>query len=136
VTGTRKPLTAQQSACLVQWIHDLQGKDVTLHHGDCVGADQYAHALALAHGLYIEIHPPKQVQHRAFCKGDVVHETKEYLVRDQDIVDAVTLLVALPEGPERLRSGTWATVRMARKAGKPVNIIWPNGFVTMEHNGE
>lgn len=135
VTGTREPITPDQASVLVQWIHDLQEKDVTLHHGDCMGADKYAHALALAHGMRIEVHPPKDRRYRAYCRGDVVHPARDYLVRDQDIVNAVTLLVAIPQGPERIRSGTWATVRMARKAGKPINIIWPNGVVTMEHNG-
>jgi hypothetical protein len=37
-------------------------------------------------------------------------------------------VIAAPmSSAEILRSGTWATIRYARKAGKPVLIIWPNG---------
>jgi hypothetical protein len=38
----------------------------------------------------------------------------------------------VPSGPERLRSGTWATVRYARKLRKPITILWANGEVTEE----
>jgi hypothetical protein len=45
---------------------------------------------------------------------------------------AAAMLAACPKGPEERRSGTWATVRYARKTGKPVVIFWPDGTVTEE----
>ena len=43
------------------------------------------------------------------------------------LVDACEVLLATPKGPEKLRSGTWATVRYARKVGKRIVIIEPDG---------
>ena len=43
------------------------------------------------------------------------------------------MLSATPGGfKEELRSGTWACVRYARKADRPVHIVWPDGKVNAE----
>jgi predicted Rossmann fold nucleotide-binding protein DprA/Smf involved in DNA uptake len=61
----------------------------------------------------------------------VVHTPKAPLDRNRDIVDAAAVLIAAPkEMTETLRSGTWATVRYARKQGKQVWIVWPDGTVS------
>jgi hypothetical protein len=45
-----------------------------------------------------------------------------------DIVVESELLIATPkEVKEQLRSGTWATVRRARKVGIPIILITPDG---------
>jgi len=53
------------------------------------------------------------------------------MARNRDIVAASDALLAAPEGPEASypRSGTWATVRMARRAGLPIQIVWPDGRI-------
>ena len=57
-----------------------------------------------------------------------MYAEKRYLERNRDIVDACDILIACPRTlKEELRSGTWATVRYARKVGKPVAILWNNG---------
>jgi len=77
-------------------------------------------------GFKIVIHPPKNPKQRAFCKGHETREEKEYLVRDHDIVDECDLLIVVPKTrKEELRSGTWATVRYARKQGKQYSTIFP-----------
>ena len=91
---------------------------VTLHHGDCLGADAWAHrqmARAPA-GSRIEIHPPDKSGSRAWCTGaDIVHGVRPFLVRNREIVLASSILIALPSKPtEILRSGSWSTVRYAR----------------------
>lgn len=49
-------------------------------------------------------------------------EGTSYEQRNQEIVDYSDKIVGIPEYPERdtrsLRSGTWQTIRMARRAGK------------------
>ncbi len=58
---------------------------------------------------------------------------KPYLARNRDIVNAADVLIAGPGGMEEImRSGTWATVRYARKKQKPVIIVYPNGEVVRE----
>lgn len=47
-----------------------------------------------------------------------------YMLRNDALVAEADVLIAFPEGArEVLRSGTWATVRRARKAGRPVRIF-------------
>jgi hypothetical protein len=49
-------------------------------------------------------------------------------VRNRAVVDACDLVVACPPGAvEEPRSRTWAAVRYARRVGRPVVLIYPNG---------
>lgn len=94
-----------------------------LHHGDCIGWDEECHNMGAHYGIKIVIHPPIEDRYRAFCKGGFRLPPKPYLDRNKDIVDAVDFLIAAPDGPERQRSGTWSTVRYAKKVG--VNgVVW------------
>lgn len=86
-----------------------------LHHGDCVGVDAQSHAIGRELRLRIVVHPPLMDAARAWCAGDVVLPPMGYIPRDHALVDASAYLIALPDGPERLRSGTWLTVRYARR---------------------
>ena len=61
---------------------------------------------------------------RAFCIGTIVKEPQPYLQRNHNIVNECDMLVAFPStSNEVLRSGTWSTIRYAKKAKKPVEII-------------
>jgi hypothetical protein len=127
VTGTRKGLTAVQKEAVKILLSDLKAEE--LQHGDCVGADAEIHSLAEALGLRIVIHTPSDTKRRAHCRSDHIEPPKPYLARDRAIVDATALLIATPaeQHGERLRSGTWTTVRYARKAGKRIIIVRPDG---------
>ncbi len=71
---------------------------------------------------------------RNFSKGDETRKPKPYLKRNHDIVDESDILIGFPSSEEeRLRSGTWATVRYARKTGKRIYIIFPDGKVKQEN---
>jgi hypothetical protein len=48
---------------------------------------------------------------------------------NRDIVDATTALISAPNGHDARRSGTWSTVRYARRLGRVVTVIMPNGGV-------
>lgn len=116
------------------------GYDVPeLHHGLCVGADSQAHVIARmlrrdgTLPIKIVAHPPRNNKWKAHLSGvDDMRDPKEYLARNHDIVDECDRLIACPAGPEELKSGTWATIRYARKRRKPITIIWRNGSVTEE----
>jgi hypothetical protein len=46
-------------------------------------------------------------------------------------VDATGWLLAAPRTKtEEQRSGTWATIRYARKLGRQVCLLWPDGLHT------
>lgn len=128
MTGTQAGMTQAQQASFVYQIIALKPKE--FHHGDCIGADEEAHYLVREHvpDCVIVIHPPLLGTKRAWCQGDVILPAKEYIERNHDIVQAVSVMVATPEQvEEQLRSGTWATVRYARKCRRDVRIIQPDG---------
>jgi len=128
-TGTRGGLKVAQADALREV---LQGV-TRLHHGDCVGADAEAYAMARQQGTPTEGHPPSNYGLRAFTMNDRDHLPAPYLVRNRAIVDATDELIACPgKMQENVRSGTWATIRHARATGKPITIIWPTGEVRLE----
>jgi hypothetical protein len=129
-TGTRIGMTDDQKIAFSRWMQTqcLKNQIVILHHGDCLGADELAHGIAKGLGCGVVIHPPTNPSMRAFCKEyDRIEEPKHYLIRNVDIVMASDVLVAVPEGAERMRSGTWSTIRYAKKVGKPFVVISPSG---------
>ena len=126
-TGTSKVfMTKRQFRMIGERLSSIEGH-VVLHHGDCVNADAGAHYMAQLLGVDVEIHPPDNPRARAWCKGaKKVHRSKPYLERNHDIVDACKFLIAAPRtSKEEIRSGTWATIRYARKIGKPVEVYEP-----------
>lgn len=132
-TGTRFGMTEPQKAVLTVGLFGM-GIVTELHHGDCVGADEDAHKIALDMGILIVVHPPEEPLHRAFCKNaKEVLEQKPYLIRNQDIVDQTDLLIATPFFEyEEVRGGTWFTVRYARLRKKRIVIAWPSGKFELE----
>lgn len=109
---------------------DLLHDDIELHHGDCIGADAMVHDIALKQFPHwrIRLHPPEDPKSRAFCHlregKDDTYAERPYLLRNGDIVQAADILIAMPRRihEEELRSGTWATVRRARKKGIEVRF--------------
>lgn len=134
-TGTQVGCTDSQIAALTRTLVSL-APDV-LHHGSCIGADAQAHYLARVMGVAVEKHPPRITSKMARCPmlpGEVTHAPEDYLVRNRAIVAATIILVACPkeETGEEIRSGTWATVRYARKLKREVHIVRPSGYVKTE----
>lgn len=105
-------------------------------HGDCVGADDDFDQIAQELGIPRYLRPCDIASARAHCdrrEGTrVVSKVKRPLVRNKDIVYDGKALLACPTGPEVKFSGTWATIRYAKRAGKTVIIVWPNGQVSRE----
>jgi len=133
ITGGRKGLTRAQFNVIKEFI--IEDNCVThLHEGDCTGFD--AQVTLMFRDLRPEVkivrHPPKKVLTQAFGPYDETREPKDYLVRDQDNINESQYLWAGPDKAECIRSGTWATVRMARKRGIPITIIMPDGEVIYE----
>ncbi len=133
-TGTQKPLPSEQADGLRQFMMSLPNVKA-FHHGDCIGADAAAAQFARELGIWVVGHPPSDAKKRAFFPSDEEWEPKPYLERNRDIVDVLSdedMLIATPRGPEELRSGTWSTVRYARKTLKPISMVLPNGLYLKE----
>lgn len=128
-TGTQHGCTPEQFQALREALLALQRRGFThLHHGDCIGADSEADSLANELGLIVARHPPENSTKRAFCNSALCFPPKPYLERNHDIVDVSGILVACPKGmSEERRSGTWATVRYAKRNQIPVLFVWPDG---------
>lgn len=141
-TGTREGMTESQVTSLEQWVLLHQGW-TEFHHGCCIGSDATAVSIfyddrgALFDGV-IHGHPSNLTyltSEFAVQKSDDLHSAKPPLERNRDIVTACDVLLACPKGAEEIRSGTWASVRAARRAGKRVVIFWPDGAVTEKGGG-
>lgn len=111
-------------------LFDFLNKNTTteVHHGDCIGADAMFHNICTNLNIKTIIHPPDNNKMRMFCQGNVILSAKKYLTRNRDIVNGTDILIAFPSSKEEiLRSGTWSTIRYAKKVNKKVIIIYPNG---------
>ena len=128
-TGTQDGMTAPQREGFWSVLGDLQPEE--FHHGLCIGSDEEAHGLVQqVPGCETHGRPPLNISKMAKCECDVMYAPKDYLRRNRDIVDATDRLVATPKGPEELRSETWSTIRYAKRLGRPVTIIMPDGVIT------
>lgn len=137
ITATKKGLTDRQKATVRTRLRMLQPEAVI--HGGCVGGDDEIDIIAAELGIYRIIHPsdrpalsvPKDVLK---ARGPCTYlEPRPPLERNPDIVFQGTRLLACPKEStgETLRSGTWATVRFARrlpgykKGTYPIEVIRP-----------
>jgi len=138
-TGSRQGMSIAQHRAVVKIMlsqhmakqHYGIERYVQWHHGICVGADKQLHELALIFGFNIYGHPPEIETYMAECTGfNQLADPKPFISRNHDIVDASSKLIATPKQYEEfVRSGTWATIRYARKIGIEVIIINPAGHI-------
>ena len=85
-------------------------EDIFIISGGARGADSLAQRYAKENGLSILIIYPN---YRKFGK-------KAPLIRNREIVENCDLVIAFPDKNSR---GTWHTIQVARKMGKPVKIV-------------
>lgn len=128
-TGSREGLTDRQHMALRYLLFMSKRLSSELHHGMCVGGDWIAACLAIEYGYVVVAHPC-DIRTMQFLStvddSQQVLPEKPPLERNHDIVDACDLLIAASRSlQEEQRSGTWATVRYARKQGKPVIVLDP-----------
>lgn len=130
-TGTRNGMTPQQINTVTTLLAEAklhEARSLLAHHGDCVGADATFDQLCAGLQIPRVAHPPDKNIHRAFCLAECVLMTKPYLQRNKDIVDASNTVIATPEThSERERSGTWSTVRYAKRTNTHLVVVYPCG---------
>lgn len=120
-TGTRKGMTDRQMDALKLLLEDIHYvNEEPFHHGGAKGADIEASTEAESWGY-------RCVAHLASPKT-----SENLLRRNRDIVDSSDILIAAPSTlTERVRgSGTWYTMRYARRIGIPVVILDPGKGAT------
>lgn len=138
VTGTKNGPTALQWRVASEWLETQTSHIYQLHHGCCIGVDEWLARQGEALGIPLYHHPPV-MQDKTFNYEALPGKSSDWLPfldRNHAIVDATDTLLALPKEMfgEQLRSGTWATVRYARKQHKTVVIIRPDGAIEYEGN--
>lgn len=150
-TGTQNGITVPQQ----EWAnHMMRGIGmIEFHHGACIGADAFAHMIAVDYftgstgydGIPekpIVVHPPldmRKVEMRCLLRDQEIVKVmprKKFLIRNKDIVNDSRVLLATPDGQEKLRSGTWSTIRYAAKLGLPIKICYPDGTPDYRNEGD
>lgn len=130
-TGTRLGMTSVQASVFEGLITDVE----EFHHGSCEGADvEAARIVGRSFGVkpHIVAHPgPDGDPHRGDSGvDDEVRPPKTHLARNREMVDLADVVYACPPtAEEQPRGGTWYTVRYARKKGKKLYIITPDGGI-------
>lgn len=119
-TGTQQGVSKERLANLRLQLTKLRSVGYTVFiHGGCIGADEQAARLARRLGFKTHCYPGTAGIKRADTEDDYVAQIKPFLDRNRGIVNASTVMIAMPKtSEEELRSGTWATIRYARKIGK------------------
>lgn len=130
-TGTQRGMTLKQRDKVVDLLLDI--KPQWGIHGDCIGADRDFNKICRTLNIKTEAYPgtdhygrsPK----RAYCRVNLCHPPKPYLVRNSLIVGRSNAMIATPgEVEEQLRSGTWSTIRTARRNPNTyLYVILPDG---------
>lgn len=128
VTGTRLHNTTAQLHTFRSFLLENLPDITAIHHGCCIGFDVAAAYMANEFGISQVYHPPLKTDLQGIFKRNgwqgVWCKPRTYLERNRDIVDSCDILIAGPKDDvEEIRSGTWATVRYARKIGREVKIL-------------
>ena len=150
VTGTRHRLPDAQyvtftgaiATIAAVWFSTLDNNQngvFHVHHGCATGADNAAHwGSSVLDDTLIHGHPGvdqygKSPYRMPYAEFHVIHPDKPYLDRNADIVSFSDALLAAPQYPESdprsRRSGTWQTIRLARKSSIPILITRPDGHI-------
>lgn len=129
-TGNRYGLNSEQKNQIISILDKYN--NLIISHGDCVGSDTEFHNLCINYRneypnkkITIHIYPPNDPKLRAFNKGDLLMDEKPYLQRNLDIIKNSSILIACPidKNKEQLRSGTWSTIRKAKKQKLTIYIL-------------
>lgn len=127
-TGTQQGMSERQKTTFAAFLKLHINRIEAFHHGDCIGADADAHEIAesILGVDKIWIHPPENPKKRAYCKSPHILPELPYLERNHEMVDIAGAVIAAPKSMrEEWRSGTWATIRYAKKLKRPLKILEP-----------
>lgn len=136
-TGTRDGMTTAQLETVMRSIRELRISNELnyLIHGACHGADRQAHELVMRRIMH-----PSNTEQLSWAlsvkkeQDEVLPIDKDPIRRNRRMVNEGRAVVAAPGTfAEVQRSGTWATIRYARKLERPLYICFPDGNVHSEN---
>ena len=140
-TGTSSGMTNDQLLQVHMLLGDLQhyAGATQATHGMCIGADEQFHDQAKGFGYFTiglpgVTHEGKVWKRSEKCQCDLVLPERFFLARNQAIVTESDVIIATPKQKvEQFRgSGTWSTIRYARKDKRRLIIVWPDGSGVVE----
>ncbi len=104
-TGTRHGLTDAQHATLRSRLQRCNPERTVAQHGSCIDADAEFDALCAEMGIHRTARPAYAPGHplRAVLDCEITLPCKPPLVRNRDIVDAATVLLACPVSEIEMR---------------------------------
>jgi len=130
-TGTRQGMSEAQKIALKVLLKKYEKRSAVdvvneFHHGGCEGADLEAGEIARKLHYAVVVHPGGATALPLAAKlfASRVLPERPNLKRNQDIVDVADLVIAAPRtSTEELRSGTWATLRYAKRQNKALKML-------------
>jgi len=124
-TGSQSGMTWEQKVEFVRRILHTEWSE--FHHGNCIGSDEDAGLIVMAlkrPGQRVIAHPCTiTLLQSQKATADEYLETYPPLIRNVHIVEVTDELIATPNGKERRRSGTWHTIRQARKRERKIYVL-------------
>jgi hypothetical protein len=132
-TGSNKELTELDTVKILAVLLSLARRypKAMWITGGCVGVDAMIALAGVASGGHVHVvlpvnHSQVDPDWQKNCSSYYqMPDFTGYMERNDEIVACSTRMgAAFPDGPEVLRSGTWATVRRFRKAGKSSKRIF------------
>lgn len=136
-TGTRAGMTLRQGAVMREALKI--GKPAIIRHGASYGADFEFHAMWREElpKRFADVWPCQLSRAKLFDGQNnvAVNPLMPPLQRNEEIVKRSKFLLAAPHREmEEQRSGTWATIRCARRLKVPILIVWPRGILTLDRD--
>ena len=135
-TGTRGGLRTVQSDNLLRELVALREKADVMDNGCCEGSDRIAWSMWRDLGGRFRLRPGDRDQwdwaQQACRREDELFAPVGYMERNELIARNPVVVATPAEDAEMQRSGTWATIRRARRAESYLILISPNGIVYRE----
>lgn len=126
---TREQYSTMEDLVVARWYRRYP---MVGHHGLCVGADESFNDMCRSVLMCKVVgHPgPAPTELESYRYVDDRRPRAPYLARNSHIVRDCQVIIAAPRtATEEMRSGTWQTVRLARRAGKQLIVVMPEGTI-------
>lgn len=132
-TGARVGMSSECVRAVSRQLGLIANANVVGLHGDCVGADSDFDCLCRLHSIETWMRPctmdgNEDHRFRAYTQAKPMGKATNPMKRNREIASQCHVLFGCPPTDHEVqRSGSWATIRYARKYGKPTFLFFPSG---------